>query len=300
MKRRKIDILIISDTHLGTFGSSAKELLNYLYSVEPKLLILNGDIMDIWQFNKYYFPDEHTAVLQELVRMALSGIPTYHLTGNHDDLLRRYTEMSFANIHLADSLILNVDGKTAWIFHGDAFDHSVGGVARALAQFGGWCYDWSIFFNRQLNKLLRRIGLKPVFISKNIKMYVKNAVKKMNDFEQKGIDIGIEKGYDFVICGHVHRPTIKKHTNEKGSTTYLNSGDWMENLTSLEYNDGKWSLYKYNEADYSNNSIGEIDIEDISMEELAERTINPNITVTFENGKVTHQQGVIQIKDKTA
>ncbi len=285
MKRRNIDIVVISDTHLGTFGSSARELLTYLRSIQPKLLILNGDIVDIWQFNKYYFPDEHTAVLQEFIEFANQGIPTYHLTGNHDDLLRRYTDFSFSNIHLVDSLLLEVDGKTAWVFHGDAFDHSVGGFAKLLAQFGGRLYDWSIFFNRQLNKLLRKLGLKPVYISKKIKDSVKSAVKKMNDFEQKGIDIGIEKGYDYVICGHVHRPTIKKHTNQNGSTIYMNSGDWMENLTCLEYSDKKWTLYKYKEEDYAN-PIQNIDIEDMSMKELGEKTIHPKTKIIFKDGKI--------------
>jgi hypothetical protein len=30
----------------------------------------------------------------------------------------------------------------------------------------------------------------------------------------------------------------------------MNSGDWVENLTALEYNLGCWSLYKYDELDY--------------------------------------------------
>lgn len=285
MKRREIDILVLSDTHLGTFGSSALQLLKYLRSVQPKLLILNGDIIDIWQFNKYYFPEEHTAVIQEILNFAKSGVTTYHTTGNHDDLLRRYTNFSFSDVHLVDSLLLKVDGKTAWVFHGDAFDHSVGGsFAKMMAQFGGRCYDWSIFFNRQLNKLLRKVGLKPVFISKKLKDSVKSAVKKMDDFEQKGIDIGIEKGYDYVICGHVHRPTIKKHTNEKGSTIYLNSGDWLENLTSLEYTEGKWTLFRYKDDEFPDKV--EFQTEDMSMDELAERTLNPSVMIEIENGVV--------------
>lgn len=286
MERREIDILVISDTHLGTFGASALPLLKYLRSVQPKLLILNGDIIDIWQFNKYYFPDEHIAVIQEILHFANSGVPTYHTTGNHDDSLRRYTDLSFSHIHLVDSLLLQVDGHTAWVFHGDAFDHSVGGMARMLARFGGWCYDWSIFLNRQLNKVLRKMGGKPVFISKKIKASVKGAIKKMNDFEQQGIDMGIEKGYDYVICGHVHRPTIKRHSNEHGSTLYLNSGDWLENLTALEYTDGKWSIYRYKEEDFP--STIPYQTEHMPSEELIQRTLHPNTTVVMENGKVRH------------
>lgn len=286
MERREIDILILSDTHLGTFGASAEQLLKYLRSVQPKILILNGDIIDVWQFNKYYFPDEHIAVLQEFFHFANNGVATYHTTGNHDDMLRRYTDLSFGGIHLVDSLLLQVDGKKAWIFHGDAFDHSVGGMAKFFAQIGGRFYDWSVFANRQLNKLLRKLGMKPVFISKKIKDSVKSAVKKMNDFEQKGIDIGIEKGYDYVVCGHVHKPVIKKHSNESGSTIYLNSGDWLENLTALEYTDEKWSLFRYKDEDFPEKV--EFQTEDMTMEELANRTLHPEVMVSFENGIVKH------------
>ncbi len=295
MTRRNVDIAIISDTHLGTFGSSAKELLNYLKSIQPKILILNGDIIDIWQFNKYYFPDEHTAVLQEIMWFANNGVPTYHTTGNHDDLLRRYTDFSFANIHLVDSLLLKIDGKKAWVFHGDAFDHSVGGFAKSMAQFGGRIYDYSIWLNRKLNKLLRKLGLKPVFISKKLKESVKGAVKKMNDYEQKSIDYAIEKGYDYLICGHVHKPTIKKYSNENGSTIYLNSGDWLENLTSLEYSDDKWTLYRYKEEDFPN-ANEEIVIEDMTMDELAEKTLNPAVMVILENGKVRQSKTLVELK----
>ena len=41
---------------------------------------------------------------------------------------------------------------------------------------------------------------------------------------------------------------IKEIKNDHGSVTYLNSGDWVENLTALEYNNGEWSLYKYEDT----------------------------------------------------
>jgi hypothetical protein len=37
---------------------------------------------------------------------------------------------------------------------------------------------------------------------------------------------------------------------KNGSTLYLNSGDWVENLTALEYNKKRWKLYNYSEANY--------------------------------------------------
>jgi UDP-2,3-diacylglucosamine pyrophosphatase LpxH len=76
-----------------------------------------------------------------------------------------------------------------------------------------------------------------------VKDSVKLAVKFINDFEQTAADIAISNGYQFVICGHIHQPEMKKITTEKGEVMYLNSGDWVENLTALEYNQGTWKIY---------------------------------------------------------
>ena len=56
MGKREVDIVVISDVHLGTYGCHAKELLQYLKTIRPKALVLNGDIIDIWQFSKRYWP----------------------------------------------------------------------------------------------------------------------------------------------------------------------------------------------------------------------------------------------------
>ena len=56
MEKRQLDVAILSDLHLGTYGAKAKEVLNYLKSIAPQMLILNGDIIDAWQFSKHYFP----------------------------------------------------------------------------------------------------------------------------------------------------------------------------------------------------------------------------------------------------
>ena len=59
MKKRAVDLVVISDVHLGTYGCHAKELLVYLKSIKPKEVVLNGDIIDIWQFSKRYWPKSH-------------------------------------------------------------------------------------------------------------------------------------------------------------------------------------------------------------------------------------------------
>ena len=243
--KRKLDIVVISDTHLGTYGCHAKQLSNYLKSIKPNILILNGDIIDMWQFKKSYFPTEHIKVINRLLKMSVSGTKVYYLTGNHDDMLRRFSNLSFDNFHLRDDLVLQQDGKKFWFFHGDVFDASVV-QARWLAKIGGKSYDTLVRFNKAVNWLRQLIGKERIAFSKIVKMKVKEAVKFIGDFEQKAIEMAKKQGYDYVICGHIHTPQYKT----VGEVTYLNSGDWVENLTALEYSYGTWSIYHYDNMDY--------------------------------------------------
>jgi len=68
---------------------------------------------------------------------------------------------------------------------------------------------------------------------------------KIQDFEDVAIEIGIQEKFDYIVCGHIHKPQIREVITEKGKTTYLNSGDWVENLTALEYANGAWDLFYY-------------------------------------------------------
>jgi UDP-2,3-diacylglucosamine pyrophosphatase LpxH len=243
--KRKLDIAVVSDVHLGTHGCHANELLNYLKSIKPDILVLNGDIVDMWQFKKSFFPKEHTKVLNRILKMSVSGTKVYYITGNHDDTLRKFSDLSIGDIHLRDSLSLIMGSKRHWFFHGDVFDTSVIQF-RWLAQLGGKGYDLLVRMNKTVNYLRQILGFEKVAFSKVIKMKVKEAVKFINDFERQAIEAAKNKGYDVVVCGHVHSPQQRT----EGSVLYLNSGDWVENLTALEYAHGEWQIYHYNELDY--------------------------------------------------
>jgi UDP-2,3-diacylglucosamine pyrophosphatase LpxH len=248
--KREIDIVVLSDIHLGTYGCHARELHHYLKSIQPRTLILNGDIFDIWHFKKSYFPKEHLEVVRRIMKMAVNGTRVYYLTGNHDDLLRKFGEMSFGLFHLRNKLVFQVDGKTHWVFHGDVFDASVQ-RARWLAKLGGEGYDMLIRINRTINWIRRLFGFAPVSFSAKIKKSVKGAVKYISDFEDTAIQIAAEKNYDCVICGHIHQPQIRDIVSNSGKVIkYLNSGDWVEHLTALEFSHGSWSMYKYDESEF--------------------------------------------------
>lgn len=280
--KRSLELVIISDVHLGTFGCHAAQLLQYLRSIKPQILVLNGDFIDAWQFRKKYFPLAHMEVINQIIKMSVNGTKVYYITGNHDDVLRKFSDTHAGNIFLKDKLVLNLGSKNYWIFHGDIFDISILKTPW-LAKMGGKGYDLLIRVNRLVNRARRAAGFGEWSFASRIKVSVKHAIKFIGDFEQKAIEVAAEKGFDGVICGHIHIPMIKTVMVEDSPILYLNSGDWVENLTALEYN-GSWKLYRYNGNDYI--------------------VVNKRLTVTEtvrhkELNRLTHQELISKIVDFT-
>jgi len=245
-KKRKVDLVVISDVHLGTYGCRAKELLHYLKSINPTTVVLNGDIIDIWQFSKRYWPRSHMKVVKHLMHWITKGKRTYYITGNHDEMLRRFEGLKMGSLRIVNKLVLELDNNTrAWIFHGDVFDVTMQ-HSKWLAKLGAIGYDSLILINSVVNFISEKVFRKgKISLSKRIKNSVKSAVKFINHFEQTSADIGISNQYDYVVCGHIHQPEIREIQNEEGSILYLNSGDWIENLTALEYHKGEWKIYRF-------------------------------------------------------
>ncbi len=242
--KRALEIAVISDLHLGTYGCRANELHNYLKSINPKILILNGDIIDIWQFKKSYFPKSHMKIIKQLMSFITSGTKVYYITGNHDEMFRKFKGFRLGSFEIVNKLVLDIDGKKGWFFHGDVFDVTMQ-HSKWLAKLGSIGYNILILINTAVNWSSNKLGYGKLSFSKKIKNSVKGAVKFINDFETTASDIAISSNYDYVVCGHIHQPEIRVIQNEEGETTYLNSGDWIENLSALEYTDKTWSLYEY-------------------------------------------------------
>lgn len=243
-KKRRVDVAIISDVHLGTYGCQAEELLRYLKSIKPDKLILNGDIIDIWQFSKRYWPTSHMMIVKHITSLLAKGTEVIYITGNHDELLRKFVGFDMGNFRIENKVVLELDDKKTWVFHGDVFDVTMK-HSKWLAKLGAVGYDSLILLNTLANFVSKKFGRGKISLSKKIKDSVKSAVKFIDDFEETAADIAIQNGYDYVACGHIHQPQKRTITNAKGSVNYLNSGDWIENLTALEYTDGEWQLYHY-------------------------------------------------------
>lgn len=259
--KREIDIAVISDVHLGTYGCHAKELLKYLKSIKPKMIILNGDIIDIWQFSKRYWPETHMKVVRKLMKFVVEGVPVYYLTGNHDELLRKFADMNLGTFHIQNKLVLELDGERAWFFHGDIFDVTMQ-HSKWLAKLGAVGYDSLILINSFVNWFLVSVGREKMSFSKRIKSQFKDAVRFINGFENTAAELAAENGYQFVVCGHIHQPEMREILTENGKVTYLNSGDWVENLTALEYYDQSWKIFKYDQKDFQKDDVEEGELSD--------------------------------------
>src|SRR5665213_249262 len=180
-KKRSIEVLVISDVHLGTFGCRAKQLLSYLKSISPKTVILNGDIIDIWQFSKRYWPKSHMKVVKHLMNWIGKGVKIYYVTGNHDEMLRKFTGLKMGSLRIVNKVVLPLsNNKTAWFFHGDVFDVTMQ-HSKWLAKLGAIGYDTLILINTFANFISEKIFKKgKLSLSKKIKNSVKSAVKSVS------------------------------------------------------------------------------------------------------------------------
>ena len=186
-KKRELEVVIISDVHLGTYGCHAKELLDYLKSIKPKKLIINGDFVDGWQFNKNYWPKEHNDVLRKILKMSYNTEIIW-TTGNHDEFLRKFVPINFGNIKILNEYdFVTSDNKRTIVYHGDIFDITIQ-KAKWLAHIGSWSYDLLILLNRFINNILYKLNKPKISLSKNIKDNVKQAVKFIEDFENVAIE----------------------------------------------------------------------------------------------------------------
>jgi UDP-2,3-diacylglucosamine pyrophosphatase LpxH len=269
-KKRKVDIVVISDVHLGTYGCRAKELLHYLRSINPATIVLNGDIIDIWQFSKRYWPKSHMKVVKHLMNWVSKGKRTYYITGNHDEMLRRFEGFKMGSFTIVNKVVLELpDHKRAWIFHGDVFDVTMQ-HSKWLAKLGAVGYDSLIIINSLVNFISEKIFRRgKISLSKKIKNSVKSAVKFINNFENTSAEIGISNNYDYVVCGHIHQPEIKKISTLQGDIMYLNSGDWIENLTALEYHKGEWCIHRFGNDDLISMALRSVEEEvELSNDQL--------------------------------
>lgn len=239
----KYKTIIISDIHLGMLDSKAKEVVDFLDKNSCDRLILNGDIIDGWSLKKNpkRWKKNHMRCVRKFLKISEKGTDVIWIRGNHDDFLKPFIPIMMGDISIREDMVIESNGKKYFVLHGDVFDVFITKMGW-LAKIGSTAYDMALFINRWYNKWRTFIGKDYLSISQKMKESVKFATSFIGKFENHLVDLAKREGYDGVICGHIHHPIIK---NIDG-IDYLNSGDWIENLSCLvETHDGEWMLIFY-------------------------------------------------------
>lgn len=235
--------ICISDIHLGSKDSQAGLLNNFLKNNTCENLFLIGDIIDGWkiQQNKWHWRQSHSNVIRRILGASKRGTKVTYVTGNHDEFLRPFVTQAFTlgNITVVNQAeYRDTDGNLFLITHGDMFD----GITRAakwLNFLGDRAYDFVLWINTKFNWWRHRLGFGYWSLSRFLKKQVKRAVDFIFEFETTLANYCRKKGYDGVICGHIHTPEIKMIDG----IIYMNDGDWVESCSALvEHWDGRWEI----------------------------------------------------------
>jgi UDP-2,3-diacylglucosamine pyrophosphatase LpxH len=230
----------ISDVHLGTKGCRARILLDFLKHTESKFLYLVGDIVDGQQLARSWFwAQSHNDVIQKLLRKARKGTRIVYVPGNHDAVVRSYAGLTFGGIRVQREVVhATADGRRFWVTHGDAFDRVVHQM-RWLSALGDSAYACALFLNGVTNRIRRRLGKPYWSLSSHLKNKVKAVVNFVCGFRDELVATARRRGFDGVICGHIHRPEMVDYDG----VLYCNDGDWVESCTALvEHADGRLEI----------------------------------------------------------
>ena len=250
--------IFISDVHLGTKDCKAEALNNFLKHNTCETLYLVGDIIDAWKIkqNKWRWRQSHTNVVRRIMGHAKRKTRVVYVLGNHDEFLRPYLQynLNFGMIELHNHVEhVGVDGRRYLVVHGDMFD-GITRLAPWLNFLGDKAYEFILSVNNRVNWILHRMGFGYFSLSRFLKHKVKRAVDFIFEFERTLAQYCKKKGYDGVICGHIHHAEIKTIDG----ITYMNDGDWVESLSALvEHHDGKWEIVSWTRT--TDNVVDDID-----------------------------------------
>lgn len=238
--------IFISDTHLGNKDCHSDYLLKFLQTHECKTLYLIGDIIDMLALEKRLFwPESHYQILKTIQKKAATGTEVIYIPGNHDAPVRAFDDGEFLQVKIYRSFVhTTLTGKRLWLIHGDDFDHAI--VYRALTRFVGiYAHNMAVYLNRWTHRIRKTFGLPYWSFANYLKQHVAKAREAICSFESAVAEAAKRKGYDGVVCGHIHKPEMRK----VDGVLYCNDGDWTESCSAIVENlSGQLALLYYSET----------------------------------------------------
>lgn len=240
---KKYKSVFISDLHLGSKHCNSNALLDFLSAIETERLYLVGDIVDVWRLKKkWYWPKSHNQILRKILKIS-EKTEVIYVTGNHDEIFRSFPNIRIGRITVEHRCVhVGIDGKRYLVVHGDLFDNLMRTkTGRFIMHLGDFAYDSLIYINKSVNMVRRLLRMQPWSLAKYLKHKAKLAANYIGEFEKEMSLYCKRKGYDGIICGHIHHAEITQYDG----IVYMNDGDWCESCTALVENyDGTWEILK--------------------------------------------------------
>ena len=242
----RVRTLFLSDIHLGFRRSRAAELADFLSTIDAESIVLVGDIIDALNLRqRFFWSAQHSRVVQALLAKRRAGTRLLYIPGNHDAALAPFASLLEGQLQVQrDWVHLTARGERLLVVHGDQFDGAAR-VAGWLHRLGESVYDLTIVLNDYLNDL-RRLSSKSYWpLAARLKLAVHRSVRYIEQFEETALAHATARGFDGIICGHIHRPNLRR----AGGALYANTGDWVESCSALiEAADGSLHLWRLGET----------------------------------------------------
>ncbi len=249
LRTRHLEVAVIGDVHLGTKKARATELLEYLDSITPDILIIAGDLVDLDNVSSRSLSPDHLDIVRLILDLAHAGTRVYYITGNHESRLRKLGDLALGNFYVREQAILHIAGHRYYIFHGDRLNAAVK-YKLADARFEGLTLRVLRATDKLLGNAQRALGARRWSLARELAADHKDVTAYLNAYERIAMRMALSKGCDRVICGHVHAPKVDGQLVNDTFVQYLNCGDWVTNLTALEFRFGRWTIYKHDTADF--------------------------------------------------
>lgn len=242
-------IYFASDFHLGSYpleNSEKREKiivqwLDYI-KTDAKELFLVGDIFDFWFEYSTVVPKGYIRFLGKLAELADLGIKITLFKGNHDMWMFGYLKKELNATIIDNELILNLDGKSFYIHHGD-------GLGPGDAKYK---FLKKIFRSKFCQWLFARlhpnlgIGIATNW-SKHSRLSNNEDEKFLGEDKewliQYSKEIVEKKHYDYFIYGHRHLPYQLALTSD---SEIVNLGEWINYRTYAVWDGEKLTLEKWN------------------------------------------------------
>lgn len=241
-RRHPLRALFFSDVHLGTRACRVEEAIELLRRHDADRVVIVGDLVDLWRMRRggIHFPQRHLDLLRLLLGKAKRGSEVVYVPGNHDDQLRQLVAdgpLPLGNLRVAKEIEhRTADGRRLLVVHGDLCDHYL----RVLANRP---LHWLLDRLYGALTLASRLALPLTGQERTLSLRVRHGLKRIHrydeGFERAMVALARERGFDGVICGHIHKPALK--TLE--GLLYVNCGDWVDHCTAVaEHRDGRLEL----------------------------------------------------------